>query len=327
MTNQALRPDRRRVGQARWWRAIPAPVFVVLGVWLVSLTGIAINVATTKPKERTTLPGPLRLISDHPWSAVVILTAVAGWLALWQWQRSKAETSQPTSGGPLTLSRQRPVTREEQARIRQELLRQVRRTWIIGVLERSLAQVERIELGLAEQPDAIAHPWGTLLHPPGQPPQALPPGTTVAAIAGRFDAHLLILGAPGAGKTTLLLEYTRDLLDQADGDPHAPIPVVLHLSAWPAQPPPLADWLAAELGLRYGVPKRVAGELVERDRLALLLDGLDEVPAERRAECVQAINAFRTAHGGVPLVVCVRINEYQELAGQLRLGLSGAVEV
>jgi eukaryotic-like serine/threonine-protein kinase len=262
---------------------------------------------------------------------VAILTGAASWLAWRQWRRNRVDGARPGNDGPLTvaLSWQRPVTltRDEQARVRRELLGQVRRTWISGVLERSLAQVARLELGLVEQPGAVAHPWGTLLHQPGQPPQPLPPGTTVSAIAGRFDAHLLILGAPGAGKTTLLLEYARDLLDQADGDPHAPMPVVFHLSAWPAEPPSLAGWLAEELGLRYGLPKRVAGELVERDRLAVLLDGLDEVPAEQRIGCVEAINTFRAAHGGMPLVVCARTRQYQELADQLRLGLNGTVEV
>jgi predicted NACHT family NTPase len=73
------------------------------------------------------------------------------------------------------------------------------------------------------------------------------------------------LGAPGAGKTTLLLEHARDLLDQADHDPAAPIPVVFHLSGWPAAQPPFADWLVAELGLRYGVSQRLAQTLVERE--------------------------------------------------------------
>src|SRR6266536_5046396 len=150
MTNQALRPDRRGVARMRWWRRIPTPVFVGLEVCLVSLTAIAINVATTKPEERATLPGPLRLISHYPWPVVAILTAVACWLAWPQWHRNKADTSQPSSGGPLTvvLKWQRSVTLtpDEQARIRQELVRQVRSTWISGVLERSLAQVARVEL-------------------------------------------------------------------------------------------------------------------------------------------------------------------------------------
>jgi hypothetical protein len=214
--------------------------------------------------------------------------------------------------------------RAELAAARRNLLDQVHRTWIEGFLDRSLAQVTRVELGLAEQLDAITHPWGALRQP-GQPDQVLPAGTRIAAVAGRYDRQLLILGAPGAGKTTLLLEYTADLLEQANRDAASPIPVVFHLSGWPGERPPLAAWLVEELAWRYGMARRLAVELVARDRLAVLLDGLDEVPADRRAACVEAINAFRGDHAGVPLVVCARSRQYQELAAGLVL--KGAVVV
>jgi hypothetical protein len=55
------------------------------------------------------------------------------------------------------------------------------------------------------------------------------------------------------------------------------------------------------------------------------LDGLDEVPEDRRIECVHEINAFRAGHGQVPLVVCSRSREYRELITQLTM--NGAVEV
>ena len=42
----------------------------------------------------------------------------------------------------------------------------------------------------------------------------------------------------------------------------------------------------------------MAVELVKRDRLTVLLDGMDEVPQRRREACVEAINAFRGVHGG-----------------------------
>jgi hypothetical protein len=284
-------------------------------------------VVATKPQERAELWGPLRWISEHPGPALLVVTAAASLVAWRLGRREQPATGSPgqTLVGALTLQRPVPPPRAEAAQVRRELLDRVRRTWINGVLDRSLAQETRIELGLAEQPDAVAHPWGTLLRQPGHPDQQLPPGTRLAQLAERFDHHLLVLGAPGAGKTTLLLEYARDLLDQADHDPAGPIPVVFHLSGWPAEQPPLADWLVAELGLRYGVSQRLAQALVEQDRLAVLLDGLDEVPPGRRADCMQAVNAFRGAHGGVPLAVCARSREYAELVA--KLALSGAVEV
>jgi eukaryotic-like serine/threonine-protein kinase len=297
---------------------------LVLGVWLGSLLNVALNTATNTSKL---YPGPLRLLQQYPWQAAALLTLILAVLAWWQ-HRQAAAIRPPSGGllaGVLPIRQEAALTAAEVTGLRRDLLAQVRRTWIHGVLHRSLAQVTRVELGLAEQPSAVAHPWGALLVQPGQPDQALPAGTRIAAVADRFDRQLLILGGPGAGKTTLLLEYTQDLLDQADRDAAAPIPVLFHLSAWPAEQPPLEGWLAEELAVRYGVVRRLAVELVARDRLAVLLDGLDEVPVERRAGCVTAINAFRGEHGGVPLVVCARSRDYQELAA--RLVLKGAVAV
>ena len=56
-----------------------------------------------------------------------------------------------------------------------------------------------------------------------------------------------------------------------------------------------------------------------------LLDGLDEVQAEHRAACADAINTFRQDHGLLPLAVCSRITEYEALGVQLRL--QGAIVV
>lgn len=166
---------------------------------------------------------------------------------------------------------------------------------------------------------------GGLLHRPDRPDELLRPGTPIVEVTGRLGQHLLVLGGPGAGKTTLLLEYAADLLQQADQDAVAPIPVVFHLSGWSGEEPPVEGWLVDELALRYGVSRRLAVELVANDLLAVLLDGLDEVPQDRRGACVAAINAFRREHGGVPLVVCTRSQEYRALAAQLML--NGAVEV
>jgi hypothetical protein len=322
MTNRPGRPRQtkpagRRVGWASsGW-------LLVLGVWLGSLLNVALNTATD---PTTRYPGPLRLLQQYPWQAAALLTLI---LAVLAWQQRPRTASQPQDADllprVLTVRHQAAPTATELAVLHRELLQQVRRTWIEDVLERSLAQVARVELGLAERPGAITHPWGALLHQPGQPEQALPPGARIATFAGRFDRQLLILGGPGAGKTTLLLEYAADLLQQAEQDGAAPMPVVFHLSAWPAEQPSLARWLVEELAVRYGVTRRLGVELVAHDRLAVLLDGLDEVPADRRAACIGAINAFRGEHGGVPLVVCARSRDYQELAAQLVL--KGAVEV
>lgn len=72
-----------------------------------------------------------------------------------------------------------------------------------------------------------------------------------------------------------------------------------YFSSWAEKQKPLVEWLVDELNAKYTVPKKIAQAWVEGDEL-LLLDGLDEVKAERREACVGAINAFRQEHGLVP---------------------------
>ena len=297
----------------------------LLSVVLTALAALAINAATGNPADLPAFPTPLRPIQHSPWAALLVLTAAGGLLAWLQASRSAAPPVTGNASVTLLPAWSGVSTPAEQANSRRQLLDQVRRTWVKGVLDRSLAQVAHMELGLVGQPDAVAQPWGRLLHRPDQPDEQLPPGTPISQVTGQLGQHLLILGGPGAGKTTLLLEYAADLLQQADQDAAAPIPVVFHLSAWPAEEPPLEGWLVQELALRYGVSRRLAVELVAHDLLAVLLDGLDEVPEARQEACVAAINAFRGEHGSVPLVVCTRSRAYRNLAAQLTL--NGAVEV
>ncbi|MFL6114649.1 MAG: NACHT domain-containing protein [Catenulispora sp.] len=160
---------------------------------------------------------------------------------------------------------------------------------------------------------------------PDRVPKPIPPGTRISHIFEEQAGALLILGAPGTGKTTFLLELTQDLLDRADQDDSQPIPVVFPLSSWAARRQPLAEWLVTELNQRSYVPKKVARRWVKTEQILPLLDGLDEVAAEHRKACVDAINQFRREHGLLPIAVCSRIADYEALGTKLRLRT--AVEV
>jgi len=221
-----------------------------------------------------------------------------------------------------------PEETQEQ-RNRRRMLEKVRTIWIHGLLEKSLYQTVRIELGLAEKQDAVAHPWTMIQRQPGVEDQILPPDTLIVDVYDHLaNGELLILGEPGSGKTTMLLELLRDLLNrveekQRSGSDTAeslePIPVMFNLSGWGKDRPKIADWLVTELRQRYFVPKKIAQDWVDRDQILPLLDGLDEVAAERRDACVAAINAFREQHGQMSLVVCSRIADYAALKSKLRL--------
>jgi GTPase SAR1 family protein len=216
---------------------------------------------------------------------------------------------------------------------REKLLKRLRETWISGVLEKSLYHEARVELVLKEVKD--------------QKQETLPPGTRVIQ---KFDelgqgGTMLILGEPGSGKTTTLLELARDLLERAEQDADAPLPVVLHLAAWKRsdrkksgrswfggskpEPQKLEDLVIEELHNSrvierltgkyrdYEIPENVAQDWLSKQRLVLLLDGLDEVVAEQREGCVAAINEFRQEYLLVEMVVCCRIRDYEKLKAKL----------
>lgn len=217
----------------------------------------------------------------------------------------------------------RPVPATPEGRNRYAMLENVRKFWIEGVLENSLQHAVRVELNMCERDDIVETSWSLALRTPHTTEMTLPANTTILEVFDRLNGKLLILSDPGGGKTTTLLELARDLLYRAEADMHHPIPVVLNLSSWSESRKPMADWLADELHSKYHVPRAVAGEWVKQDALLLLLDGLDEVEFSRRDACVQAINAYREAHGFVDVVICSRTADYEALVN--RLHLNGAI--
>jgi len=193
-----------------------------------------------------------------------------------------------------------------------------------------------IALGRRIEPGAVAVPWARELERPGEGPRPLPPATPTAEVFDRVGGALLILGEPGAGKSVELLTLARALLARAGSDAGSdpgsdagsdlghPVPVVLNLSTWALSRLPLDAWLAEELWRRYDIPRKIGAEWVARDRVLPLLDGLDEVRAECRADCAAAIDAFRAAHGLTPIAVCCRSREYRALP---TLKLRGALAI
>lgn len=73
------------------------------------------------------------------------------------------------------------------------------------------------------------------------------------------------------------------------------------------------------MGERYDVPAVVGRRWVERRRVILLLDGLDEVAPHYQAACVDAINMFRKQYGFAGLAVGCRTSDYHMIKRQVRL--------
>jgi hypothetical protein len=219
------------------------------------------------------------------------------------------------------LARSEALTERERC----EMLKRVRSFRVDGLLEHSLENVVRLELGLAQRPDAVTTALSMSAGRAAQLVPDLPSGDGRLAIFDHYQGALLILGAPGAGKSTWLLELARDLLDRAAHDPDHPIPVIFNLSSWAVRRGPLSEWMAEELNRLYDAPRRQSRKWVGADKVLPLLDGLDEVAPEFRHECVGRINEFRKQHWLLPVVVCSRDAEYESLGE--RLGLFGAVMI
>ncbi|WDQ00122.1 NACHT domain-containing protein [Micromonospora chalcea] len=117
----------------------------------------------------------------------------------------------------------------------------------------------------------------------------------------RLRGRVVILGEPGAGKTSLLLREALQLLQVRT--PTDRVPVLLRLPTWNPDEQTLEQWINSQLATEYGYRSPIPTR-----QLLPLLDGLDEMPAPRRARAVQAIS--NTFDPDQPLVLTSRTTEY-----------------
>ncbi|MBD1857732.1 MULTISPECIES: NACHT domain-containing protein [Leptolyngbya] len=125
---------------------------------------------------------------------------------------------------------------------------------------------------------------------------------------------LLILGAPGAGKTTTLLTLARDLLAGAIENPGSVIPIIFELSTWKTGK--IEDWLVQQLRSGFDLAEDQGKAWIDKQLLLPLMDGLDELGIEQQTQCIAALNEF--ASGYPHLVVCCRVQEYEDAGANLR---------
>ena len=220
--------------------------------------------------------------------------------------------------------RQVQPSTQQNYRFRKVLLNKVKQYWIQGVLEKSLHTQAFIELGFEESLEALQQPFSEIA-PEFVP--TLPKGEQISNVFNKMGEGrtLLILGEPGAGKTITLLKLAQDLIARSEQDLSHPIPIVLNLSSWGSKRRKIADWVIEELNSKYQISSALGQAWVKEEQLLLLLDGLDEVKAERREACVQAINEFMQTYGLIEIVVTSRIKDYQALS--TRLQLRGAIYI
>jgi DNA polymerase III delta prime subunit len=213
-------------------------------------------------------------------------------------------------------------------------------------LQSSIHGARFFDLGLSEAPGATV-PWHYVYRDPGSRQEVF---ESFESAFERFDGRLLLLGSPGSGKTTTLLIVARRLIAEARRDPSAPVPVLLNLASFGAIEEPnlwfswlpglrsrarafdeksFEPWLSEQLAR---LPVRglaaAAAHWFDDGRVALLLDGLDEVQERRAERLVRTLNtSFLHRYADLPTVISSRVLEYQRLTAdrELQLRLNGAV--
>lgn len=201
-------------------------------------------------------------------------------------------------------------------------------------LDQSMGELVRAELGLESLRTAVAPPTRTYVGVPGGTWE--PDGnSTVLDAFDRFDESLLILGEPGAGKTTMLLQLASALLDRTGGN--GPLPVLVELGSWRPDKRTARDssydtgefraWLLDRVQATYSIGAEIAATWLDHRDLVLLLDGLDEVAAGLRAQCVRLINGLQERHPRLRIVVTSRSEQYGRLPGHIPLALRGAIAI
>jgi hypothetical protein len=156
-------------------------------------------------------------------------------------------------------------------------------------------------------------------------------GDLHALYAGLGSGRLVIAGSAGAGKSAaavlLVLTALKHRADVPENDrPHVPVPVMFTMHGWDPNTQRLEDWLISRIVLAYPLLAATSAvgavsELVRKDKIALILDGLDEISTNLRPVALRALSeqaAFR-------LVLLTRSDE-MAIAAQRGL-LTGAVAV
>lgn len=229
-------------------------------------------------------------------------------------QRSQRVEQQWNAGHDIIQAPPPPLSDSEiqKRRYRSRLLAKIEQRQN-DFFENSLRGAALKQLGLSQQSKAVLPAGSLVLYlSSDQSEHLLPTGERVVDIYKKeeVEQRLLILGAPGVGKTTTLMELGCELLALAKEDDTQPIPVVFNLLEWDIKYS-LADWLVHMLIHQRHVGGKVAQEWINTDRIALLLDGLDEVQKDRRSFCIRAINEFMRNHGIASVVICSRTMDYQ----------------
>lgn len=134
--------------------------------------------------------------------------------------------------------------------------------------------------------------------------------------------RLVLIGAPGAGKTGAMVLMLLEALQHRERLPAparggVPVPVWLTMGSWDPSSQSVRDWVVANIARQHQylrAPENygpaVIPQMLEEKRVALFLDGLDEMPKDRR---LKAIELLAKEAPGLRLVLTSRPDEYSSV--------------
>jgi Protein kinase domain/NACHT domain len=177
--------------------------------------------------------------------------------------------------------------------------------------------------GLGAQKGARRHAWATSAQRLSGSEHELP------EVLDRVPTGwLVVLGDPGCGKSMLMLRLVLDLARRRP--PGGIVPVFVPMTSWDPEIDELGPWLENQLPNDYpGLDAKVRGahgersliaDLLARQKIMPILDGLDEMPLAARRRAVDRLNEVFISPSRPPrLVVTCRTTEYKAIvsaAGQ-----------
>lgn len=267
------------------------------------------------------------------WPAGLVLAAPLVFLDVRQRQRERHQTGAPRH--PLA------TPAEEQLRL---LARASWNQWAAAANDRRLVHPAPLPIRWHRSSALVAGPVSAAEYPRFDPLPGLAAVTGDELFDGTRDAlheiygglpsgRLLLLGKPGSGKSTAAILLLLDALryrEQATPDEQAriPVPVLFTLHGWnPDRGDSVIDWMAGKLAETYPMfhgraGRRPATDLLAAARVAVFLDGLDEIPEPMRPRVVAAL-----ADAPFRLVLLTRTAEAVAAANHGPLAGAVAVEL
>ncbi|MDQ0938304.1 hypothetical protein [Streptomyces sp. V1I1] len=226
----------------------------------------------------------------------------------------------PAASGALFLTNRRPRTAHTELALRDfadELAERVKAQWSAAASERRLIHPSPVPVRWRWSSLPVSGPatdavgigtgssrFGPLLGLDPITPADLESGGVrdLFRLYGALDSgRMVIVGAGGAGKSGAVIRLLLDALAhrealEAGARARVPVPVLLTLSGWDPRKQRLHDWLATRLATDYMFRKSeehaggVVSRLIGAGRVAVFLDGLDEIPEAVRPVALRALD-------------------------------------